>query len=74
MTVSLEQAQLKLAELITQSPPGETITIERRGKVVAELHVCKPRTKGGFGALKDKVLFYDADDQSHLADFKEYME
>lgn len=74
MTVSIHDAQLRLASLIREGKPGERIAIEDEGKVVASLVVegRRPQRKGGF--LKGKIHFIGEDDDSHLADFKEYME
>ena len=72
MTVSIEQAQLKLAELICAMRTGETIDIEQGGNVVAELTIKALGRRPEPGALKGKVHFI-ADDDSHLDDFQEYM-
>ena len=74
MTVSIEQAQLKLAELIQKSAEGEPVVISQDGKAVAEIVPLQASPKRrGFGCLKGKIRII-ADDDEHLRDFKEYME
>lgn len=73
MTVSIEQAQIKLAELIDQSAKGEPVTITRGGREVAQIvHVSEapPRPAPGFGG---DVVHIICDDDEHLADFADYM-
>lgn len=74
MTVSIEQAQLKLAEFIRGASPGDAIVIEDGGKKVAKLVVEGERKRRKAGFLKGKIHFIGPDDDSHLEDFKEYME
>lgn len=76
MTVSIEQAQLQLAQLIERSRKGEKIVItDDRSHAVELRPVELPlKQKSGFGCLKGKIRFIeDATDNSHLDDFKEYM-
>jgi prevent-host-death family protein len=75
MTISIEQAQLKLAELIEKSSQGERISITRDGQAVAQLVPVAQLPDRKPGTLKGKIHFLAGeDDKSHLADFKEYME
>lgn len=74
MTISIEQAQLHLADLVRKSRLGEKVVITEKGQAAVELVPVVPREKRpGFGALKGKIRII-ADDDEHLADFKEYME
>lgn len=74
MTISIEQAQLKLAELIEKSSQGEKVVITTDGTAAVELvPVSRPPRRPGFGALRGKVRII-SDDDDHLQDFKEYME
>ncbi len=73
-TVTLEEAQAHLPELIDSLQPGETLVITRNEKPVARLLVeaspiRKPRKAGSARG----VLTIIQDDDEHLADFEEYM-
>jgi prevent-host-death family protein len=76
MTISIEQAQSRLTQLIDQLGQGQELIITRDGTPVAKLvgqhqHARKPRQPGwGKG-----IITYIADDfDAPLEDFKEYME
>ncbi len=75
-TVTLEEAQARLAQLIEQLRPGEALIITRDQKPVARLtateEVAKPPRK--FGTLRGTVLRVAPDFDAPLEDFKEYME
>lgn len=74
MTVSVEQAQLTLKELIAKTARGEKIVITQDQRPVAELVpalVTKPTPV--FGSCRG-MLTIVADDEDHLRDFAEYME
>ncbi len=73
MTFSIEQAQIRLAEIISQGKPDESIFIEQDGRPVAQLVVMNQQRRPASGLLKGKIRIIE-DDDSHLADFKEYME
>ena len=73
-TVTLEEAQAHLAELIDHLQPGETVVITRNDKPVARLLVeespkRKPRKAGSAKGL----LTIIQDDDEHLKDFEDYM-
>ncbi len=73
-TVTLEEAQAHLSELIDRLRPGETLVITRNEKPVARLLVeeslqRKPRKAGSAKGL----LTILQDDDEHLKDFEEYM-
>jgi prevent-host-death family protein len=74
-TVTLEEAQAHLPQLIEQLQPGEEIVITRDEKPVARLtganDSAKPRRK--LGTMQGTILFIAADFDSPLEDFKEYM-
>jgi prevent-host-death family protein len=72
-TVTIEEAQAKLPQIIEQLSPGEEVIITRNAQPVAKLvsqAACKPQPV--FGRGKGKV-FIIAEDEDHLDDFKEYM-
>jgi prevent-host-death family protein len=74
-TVTLEDAQARLPELIEQLNSGEEVVITRNAKPVARLvreqKLPKPRK---LGTLKGTVLYMAPDFDAPLEDFKEYME
>lgn len=73
-TVTIEEAQATLLELIDRLAPGEEVTITRNQQPVAKLvgqqrPIRKPRQPG---SAKGKLVILTEDD-AHLKDFKEYM-
>ena len=75
-TVTLEEAQIHLAQLIEQIQPGDDILITRDQKLVARL-VAEPEQQQQPrrpGTLKGTVLYMAPDFDAPLEDFKEYME
>ena len=73
-TVTIEEAQAHLVELIDKLTPGEEVVIIRNEQPIARLvgeppHVRKPRQPG---SAKGKLIIL-AEDEEHLEDFKEYM-
>lgn len=76
MTVTLEDAQRRLPELLLLGLPAEeSIIIEQNGQPVATLTRI-PRTSWPCqpGSAKDKILWISPDFDAPLEDFKEYME
>ena len=72
-TVTLEEAQVNLPELIAKLTPGDQVVIVHNNQPVAELRPAaqaKPRPQ--FGACKG-MLTIIAEDDEHLKDFEEYM-
>jgi prevent-host-death family protein len=72
-TITIEEAQAKLPELVDQLAPGEEIVITRDARPVAKL-VGQPGAVGQpvFGRGKGKVVIA-AEDDEHLKDFEDYM-
>jgi antitoxin (DNA-binding transcriptional repressor) of toxin-antitoxin stability system len=73
-TVTIEEAQAHLPELIAQLQPGAEVIITRDQRPVARLvgerpHARKPRQPG---TAKGKLVIR-AEDDEHLEDFQEYM-
>jgi prevent-host-death family protein len=75
-TVTLEEAQSHLAELIDQLQPGQEITITRDNQPVAKLtsQVKASRPPRRPGTLRGTVLYMAPDFNAPLDEFKEYME
>ena len=74
-SMSIEEAQAHLPELIGKLVPGEEIVITRNNQPVAKLvgqqqPVRKPRQPG---SAKGKLVIL-AEDDEHLQDFAEYMQ
>ena len=74
-TVTLEEAQAHLAELIAKLRPGEEILIIRDQKPVARLvgEATPQRKPRRPGSLRGSVLYMAPDFDAPLEDFKEYM-
>jgi prevent-host-death family protein len=75
-TVTLEDAQAHLGELIARLQPGEEIVITDAARAVARIigepqPALQPRR---LGTLKGAVLYVAPDFDAPLDDFKEYME
>ena len=73
MTVTIEQAQASLKELVDRTARGAKVVIARDNKAVAELvpvTVDRPQPKLGFAEGKLTIV---SDDDEHLKDFKDYM-
>jgi antitoxin (DNA-binding transcriptional repressor) of toxin-antitoxin stability system len=73
-TISVEEAQARLKELIHQLAPGEEVILTENQQPVARL-VSEPAIPGqrpGPGLCKGMVTVV-ADDDEHLKDFEDYM-
>ncbi|RLS22108.1 MAG: DUF2281 domain-containing protein [Planctomycetota bacterium] len=74
-TVTIEEAQAKLAELIEHLPAGEELMITRDERPIARLFIeGKPTRKPRKAGSAKGLLTIHEDDKEHLEDFKEYME
>ena len=73
-TVTMEEAQAKLPELVAQLAGGEEIVITQDQKPVAKLVSQKaaPRKPRKAGSAKGRLIILQEDDE-HLKDFEEYM-
>jgi prevent-host-death family protein len=72
MTVTLEEAQSHLTELVEKLAPGDEVVITRDGKPVARLTPELPTGVPIPGRGKGKLTIV-SDDDEHLNDFAEYM-
>jgi antitoxin (DNA-binding transcriptional repressor) of toxin-antitoxin stability system len=73
MTVTIEEAQKSLPELIASLKPGDELIITQDAKPVAQVvpvEATAPQPQ--FGSCKGKLIIL-AEDDEHLEDFKEYM-
>ena len=75
-TITLEDAQARLKDLIEQLHPGEEILITRDQKPVARLvgEGTQPRPPRKLGTMKGSVLSMAPDFDAPLEEFREYME
>ena len=69
-SITVEEAQAKLSELISKLQPGEELEITQDQKTVAKLVGQKRERKFGLGKGKLTIV---SEDDDHLEDFKEYM-
>jgi prevent-host-death family protein len=73
-TVTLEEAQAHLSEMIDRLQPGDTLVITRNEKPVARLLVDEtPKRKPRKAGSAKGLLTILQDDDEHLKDFEEYM-
>jgi len=73
VTITIEEAQAKLPELIAKLIPGEEVITTQNDQSVAELHpIVKEKLQPKFGSCKGMPTIV-TDDEEHLEDFKEYM-
>jgi len=74
ITVTMEEAQAKLPELVAQLAGGDEIVITQEQKPVAKLVSQKAtgRKPRKAGSAKGKLIILKEDDE-HLKDFEEYM-
>jgi antitoxin (DNA-binding transcriptional repressor) of toxin-antitoxin stability system len=75
-TITVEEAQASLKDLIDKLAPGEELVITQNQQPVAKLIATpgpphKPRQPG---TLRGTVLYMAPDFNAPLEDFKEYME
>lgn len=71
--ISIEEAQAKLSELISQLQPGDEIVITQNDQPVAEVRPISKANKPVFGRGKG-LLVKEVDDQEYLDDFRDYMQ
>jgi prevent-host-death family protein len=76
LTVTIEEAQAHLSDLIHRLAPGEEVVIVEGERPVARLVGAAPpeRKRRQPGTLKGTVLYMAPDFDAPLEDFKEYME
>jgi prevent-host-death family protein len=74
-TVSLEQAQARLPDLVARAQAGEEIVITRDEQPVARLtgEVAASKKRRRAGTLKGTILHMAEDFDAPLEEFKEYL-
>jgi prevent-host-death family protein len=76
LTVTIEEAQNKLTELIHQLAPGEEVIITENQEPVAKLVSQLPKPRPGLRpppGLGKGFITVVSDDDEHLKDVEEYM-
>lgn len=75
-TISVQEAQTKLKELIDNLAPGDEVVLTENQLPVAKLVATPtpPRMPRQPGTLRGTVLYMAPDFNAPLEDFKEYME
>jgi antitoxin (DNA-binding transcriptional repressor) of toxin-antitoxin stability system len=74
-TISIQEAQSNLSELIHRLAPGDEIVITEDDRPIARLTAAsRPTTPRPPGFLRGSVLSMAPDFDAPLDDFKEYME
>jgi prevent-host-death family protein len=77
-TITIEEAQAKLKELIHRLSPGEEIVITEDKRPVAKLVSQQPElvrpSRPGPGLCKGMITYMAPDFDAPLEDMKEYME
>jgi antitoxin (DNA-binding transcriptional repressor) of toxin-antitoxin stability system len=73
-TMSIEEVQATLSEIIKKLGPGEEVIITQDDQPVAKLVSLSTlaRQSPKFGSAKGMLIIH-AEDDEHLKDFKEYM-
>jgi antitoxin (DNA-binding transcriptional repressor) of toxin-antitoxin stability system len=72
-TITLEEAQARLPQLIEKLAPGEELVILRNAEPVAKLvGQAGEKPHPVFGRGRGKVVIVSEDDE-HLKDFEDYM-
>jgi antitoxin (DNA-binding transcriptional repressor) of toxin-antitoxin stability system len=74
-TLTLEEAQSHLAEIIAKLPPGEEVVITRDDKPVATIRAILPpaREPPRFGTLKGSILSLAPDFDAIPEGFEDYL-
>jgi antitoxin (DNA-binding transcriptional repressor) of toxin-antitoxin stability system len=72
MSVTIEEAQKSLAELIAKLKPGDELIITRDQQPVAQVKAIDEAAQPRFGSCQGKLAII-AEDDVHLEDFKDYM-
>jgi len=73
-SISIADAQAKLADLIHGLAPGDEVVITENDQPIARLVPASQRGERKLGTLKGSVLYMAPDFDAPLDDFKEYME
>ncbi len=73
-TVTIEEAQTHLTEIVSKLAPGEEVVITDNQQPVARLLPVKSKAQRKLGTMRGSVKYIAPDFDAPLDDFKEYME
>ena len=75
-TVTIQEAQATLMDLIHRLPPGDEVVINENNQVVARLARTEPNQQWPCkaGSAKDSIHWMAPDFDAPLDEFKEYMQ
>ena len=75
-TVSIQDAQSKLSELVRRLSPGDEVLITENNQPIARLLplTTEPRQPRRLGTMRGTVLHVASDFDAPLEDFEEYMQ
>ncbi len=73
ISISIEDAQAKLPELIGSLAKGEELVITEGERIVARLVGELPEARHRLPGFAKGILTIVSDDEEHLEDFAEYM-
>lgn len=71
--VTLEEAKIRLEEIVGQLYPGEEVVITREGRPFARLMAIQGERPQPVPGRGKGMLIIHSDDDEHLKDFAEYM-
>jgi len=75
MTISIQEAQSQLPELVHRLAPGEEVIITENNRPIARIVPAESEKKTPrLGTLRGTVLYMAPDFDAPLDDFKEYMQ
>jgi antitoxin (DNA-binding transcriptional repressor) of toxin-antitoxin stability system len=72
-TMTVDEAQTKLKQLIGTLAPGDEVVLTENQEPVAKLVVTPKPAERKLGTLKGTVLYMSPDFDAPLAEFREYM-
>jgi len=72
-TVTIQEAQARLSDLIHQLSPGEEVVITKNNQPVAKLVASRAEKPRPLPGRCEGMLTILAEDDEHLEDFKEYV-
>ena len=72
-TITIQEAQSKLSDLIQQLKPGDEIVITENNRPVARLIAASAPPQRKLGTLKGTVTYMAGDFDAPLDEFREYL-
>jgi antitoxin (DNA-binding transcriptional repressor) of toxin-antitoxin stability system len=72
MSISLQEAETRLSEVVHNLKPGDVVTITENNQPVAQLTASTAKPRPVLGRCQGMLTILSEDDE-HLNDFKDYM-